>query len=152
MDIKNPLHTPGTYRLVRAEQIAFMLLCASLLAWHWDQVNWWRAAATFWTIDVLGYIPGALAYRRRGGGAIAPVYHHLYNFAHTYLALGVVIAAWMWMSGPEWAMLAAPLHLSIDRGVFGNVFKPVALPFEPVPVPEAWPELMGGPVRREYQS
>jgi hypothetical protein len=152
MDIKNPLHTPGTYRLVRAEQIAFMLLCAGLLAWHWQEVNWWRAAAAFWTIDILGYIPGALVYRRRGGGPIPPLYHHLYNFAHTYLVVGAVVAAWLWVAGLEWAMLAAPLHLSIDRGVFGNVFKPVALPFEPVPVPEVWPELMRASARPECHS
>ena len=152
MDIKNPLHTAGTYRLVRAEQIAFMLLCVGLLVSHWDQVNWWRAAAIFGIIDLLGYLPGAIAYRRRGGGRIAPVYHHLYNIAHTYLVSGTVVAIWFWVSGPEWAMLAAPLHLSIDRGIFGNVFKPVALPFEPVPVPEIWPELMGDAARQEFQS
>jgi hypothetical protein len=33
--------------------------------------------------------------------------------------------------GPEWAMLAVPIHLSGDRGLFGNVYKPVSLPFEP---------------------
>lgn len=152
MDIKNPLHTPATYRLVRAEQIAFMFLCAALLAWHWDQVNWWRAAAAFGTIDVLGYIPGALAYRRRGGGPIRPIYHHLYNIAHTYLVVGAVVGMWLAASGPEWAMLAAPLHLSIDRGVFGNVFKPVELPFEPVPVPNVWPELMAGSGREGCRS
>jgi len=55
------------------------------------------------------------------------------------------VALWAWFSGPEWAMLAAPFHLSIDRGVFGNVFKPVALPFEPVPMPEEWSKLMATP-------
>jgi hypothetical protein len=149
MDIKNPLHTTGTFRLVRAEQIAFMLLCGGLLAWHWDQVNWWRAVAAFWAIDMIGYIPGAIAYRRGGGSPIAPLFHHLYNIAHTYLVVGIGIALWYWASGPEWAMLAAPLHLSIDRGVFGNVFKPVALPFEPVPVPDIWPELMGASANTE---
>jgi hypothetical protein len=152
MDIKNPIHTVGTYRLVRAEQIAFMLVCGALLAWHWDQVNWWRAVAAFWIIDLLGYLPGAIAYRRSGGGPIAPVYHHLYNMAHTYLVSGTAVAIWLWVSGPEWAMLAAPLHNSIDRGLFGNVFKPVALPFEPVPVPDIWPELMGGSTRQECES
>jgi hypothetical protein len=152
MDIKNPLHTAATFRLVRAEQVAFMLLCGGLLAWQWEQVNWWRAIAAFWGIDMIGYIPGALAYRRRGGGPIRPLYHHLYNIAHTYLVVWGGIALWCAVSGPEWAMLAGPFHLSIDRGVFGNVFKPVELPFEPVPVPEIWPELMGASARQEYQS
>jgi hypothetical protein len=145
MDIKNPLHTAGTYRLVRAEQIALLVLCSLLILAHWDEMNWWRAAAAFWIIDILGYLPGAIAYRRRGGGRIHAFYHHLYNFAHTYLVVGTGVAVWAWVAGPEWAMLAAPFHLSIDRGVFGNVFKPVALPFEPVPVPEVWPELMRQP-------
>jgi hypothetical protein len=57
--------------------------------------------------------------------------------------LGAGLAIWAWLSGPEWAMLAVPLHLSIDRGVFGNIFKPVALPFEPVPAPDQWRKAMG---------
>jgi hypothetical protein len=147
MDIKNPLHTAGTYRLFRAEQIALLIVVTAALLWHWHEVNVWRAAAAFWIIDILGYLPGAIAYRRRGGGPISPIYHHLYNFAHTYLVVGAGVALWAWFSGPEWAMLAAPFHLSIDRGVFGNVFKPVALPFEPVPVPEMWTELMAAAPR-----
>ena len=31
---------------------------------------------------------------------------------------------------PASAMLAIPLHLAGDRGIFGNGFKPVARPFE----------------------
>jgi hypothetical protein len=143
MDIKNPLHSSGTYRLARAEQLALLAVCTALLVWHRDEVNWWRAVAAFWSMDIIGYLPGAIAYRRRGGGRIHPVYHHLYNITHTYLVVGAGVAVWSWMSGPEWAMLAAPFHLAIDRGVFGNVFKPVALPFEPVP--ELWSEVLGKP-------
>ena len=149
MDIKNPLHTTGTYRLARAEHLALLVVCSALVVWHHDEMNWWRAAAAFWSIDIVGYLPGAIAYRRRGGGPIPAVYHYLYNFAHTYLVVGIGLAAWAWIGGPEWAMLAAPFHLAVDRGVFGNIFKPVALPFEPVPVPEVWPELLG---TRELQS
>jgi hypothetical protein len=145
MDLRNPLHTPGTYRLARAEQVALMLLCGALLLWHRAEVNWWRATAAFVVIDVVGYLPGAIAYRRRQGGPIPAIYHHLYNFAHTYLVVGTGVAVWAYFGGFEWAMLAVPFHLSGDRGVFGNVFKPVALPFEPVPVPELWSRLMGGP-------
>jgi hypothetical protein len=143
MDIKNPVHSVGTYRLERAEQIALMLVLGGLMLSHWREVNWWRAFAAFWTIDILGYLPGAIVYRRQKGGGIPAIYHHLYNFAHTYLAVGAVVALWAWLSGPEWAMLAAPFHLTVDRGVFGNIFKPVALPFEPVAAPEVWSELAG---------
>lgn len=144
MDIKNPLHTAGTYRLARAEHIALMLLCGTLMIWHRDQMSWSRAFWAFWIIDIVGYLPGAIAYRRRKGGPIPAAYHHIYNFMHTYLVVGAGVALWAWLGGPEWAMLAVPFHLSIDRGVFGNVFKPVALPFEPVPVPELWSQLLGG--------
>ena len=61
--------------------------------------------------------------------------------------VGVGVALWTWLGGAEWSMLAVPFHLAVDRGVFGNVFKPVGLPFEPVPVPEMWSELLGGPRR-----
>jgi hypothetical protein len=145
MDIKNPLHTAGTYRLARAEHLVLMIACGALMLWHRDQVGWWRAFWAFWIIDIVGYLPGAIAYRRRKGGRIPAVYHHIYNFAHTYLVVGTGVALWAWWSGPEWAMLAVPFHLSVDRGVFGNVFKPVGLPFEPVAVPELWTGLMGGP-------
>ena len=132
MDLKNPLHTAGTYRLARAEQIAIMLVCAALLLWHRAEVNWWRAAIAFVIIDVVGVfgysakscLPVAMSCSRR---------------------CAAFSAIWAWASGPEWAMLAVPLHLSGDRGLFGNVFKPVGLPFEPVPVPEVWSRLMGGP-------
>jgi hypothetical protein len=147
MDIENPLHTAGTYRLVRAEQIALMLVCGALMLWHRDQLSWWRAFWAFWIIDIVGYLPGAVAYRRRKHGPIPAFYHHIYNFAHTYLVVGAGVAVWAWHSGFEWAMLAVPFHLAIDRGVFGNVFKPVALPFEPAPMPELWSGLMGGPRR-----
>jgi hypothetical protein len=147
MDLKNRLHTAGTYRLARAEQVALLVACGVLLVWHRDQVNWWRALWAFSIIDIVGYLPGAIAYRRRGGGPIPAVYHHLYNFAHTYLVAGTGVALWAWLSGPEWAMLAVPFHLSGDRGVLGNVFKPVGLPFEPVPVPAVWPALLGAPAR-----
>jgi hypothetical protein len=144
MDIENPLHTAGTYRLARAEHIAVLIVCGALMLWHRDQLNWWRAFCAFWIIDIVGYLPGAVAYRRRKGGPIPAFYHHLYNFAHTYLVVGAGVALWAWRGGPEWAMLAVPFHLAIDRGVFGNVFKPVALPFEPLAVPELWSGLMGG--------
>ena len=79
---------------------------------------------------------GSHGLERQGGGAIASVYHYLYNFAHTYLVVGAGVGVWAWVIGGfEWAMLAVPLHLAIDRGIFGNVFKPVTLAFEPVAAP-----------------
>ena len=43
-------------------------------------------------------------------------------------------------------MLAVPIHLSGDRGLFGNTYKPASLPFEPAPAPAAALSA-GGPPR-----
>ena len=136
MDIKNRFHTADTYWLMRAEHMALLAVCAGLMVWHADSMNWLRAFTAFWVIDIVGYLPGAIAYRRRGGGPLPSIYYYLYNFAHTYLVVGIGVGAWALTSGGvEWAMLAAPVHLSIDRGVFGNVFKPLTLSFEPTATP-----------------
>ena len=133
MDVQNRFHTVGTYRLMRLEHVGLLVLSGALMAWHANDLNWWRALIAFWVIDIVGYLPGAMVYRMQGGGKIPPIYHHIYNIAHTYLVVGAGVALWAWaIGGFEWAMLAVPFHLSLDRGVFGNVFKPLALPFEPV--------------------
>jgi hypothetical protein len=101
-------------------------------------VNWLRFVVAFVVLDLVGYIPGAIAYHRQGGGRIPAVYHYLYNITHSYLTAALVVAVWAWsMGGLEWAMLAFPIHLSGDRSIFGNIYKPLALPFEPVAVPLA---------------
>ena len=135
MDVKNPVHTVGTYRLERAEQAALMLVLGALVLWHWREVDWWKAIIAFWTIDILGYLPGAIVYRRQHGGAIPPIYHHLYNFAHTYSSW----ARW-WRcgvgGGPEWAMLAGPFHLAGIEAVRQHL-QAGGLPFEPVAAPDS---------------
>ena len=100
---------------------------------HAGEVRWGRFIFAFAIIDVIGYIPGAIAYRRKGGGRIPAVYHHLYNITHSFLTGGVAVTLWTLATGaPEWAMLAIPIHYLGDRGIFGNVYKPTALQFEPV--------------------
>lgn len=136
MDPRNRLHTRQTFALVRAESIVLMLIAGVLLFQHRADVRWGRFVLAFLLIDLIGYLPGAVAYRRSGGGPIAPVYHHLYNAAHSYLSAGLAVTLWAVLGdGPEWAMLALPLHLAGDRGLFGNTYKPVELPFEPKKAP-----------------
>ena len=132
MDSQNTFHTPTMYWILRAEHLALLTLCTALIFIHWSEINWLRGLVAFGIIDIIGYIPGAIAYRRYRGGDIPAIYHHLYNFMHTYLVWGLAIGIWWFVSGFEWAMLAVPVHLSIDRGVFGNVLKPTVLSFEPV--------------------
>jgi hypothetical protein len=140
MDSKNRFHTPETWLLVRAEHVALLGVLVVLLFLHREETSWLRFAAAFLLIDLIGYVPGAIAYRRRqslalagsGPGRIAPLYHHLYNLTHSYLTGGLVVGLWALAAGGfEWAMLAIPLHLSGDRGLFGNTYKPWELAFEP---------------------
>jgi hypothetical protein len=134
MDNLNRFHTRTTFWIVRAEHIALLLVLSGLLIGRAGEVHWWRAAAAFWIIDIVGYLPGALMFRRSKTGQIPHGFHNAYNIAHTYLVTGTGVALWAYtIGGFEWAMLAVPIHLSIDRGVFGNTLKPVELSFEPHP-------------------
>ena len=116
---------------VRAEHAGAVVVLAALVVAHWSEVAWPRFILAFVAIDVVGYLPGALAFRRARGGPIAPVYHHLYNVTHSYLIAAAAVALWAFArGGAEWAMLAVPIHLSGDRGLLGNAFKPSAAAFE----------------------
>ena len=133
MDTKNRYHTDSTFLLMRAEHVGVVAVCSLLALMHWREVDWVRFVVAFVVLDAIGYIPGAIVYRRQGGGKIPAIYHHLYNFTHSYLLALAAVGVWVWLIGGwEWAMLAFPIHLSGDRGVFGNVYKPLALPYEPV--------------------
>jgi hypothetical protein len=133
MDAKHRFHTDETWLLMRAEHVAVLVALVVLVALHLGEVRWGRFIFAFVIIDLVGYIPGAVAYRRQGGGKISPVYHHLYNVTHSYLTAGVAVSIWALVTGGwEWAMLSIPIHYSGDRGIFGNIYKPTQLPFEPV--------------------
>ena len=114
----------------RLAYLAVLLVIALVLLWHLPALSWTRFLLAFAAIDLIGYLPGALAFKRARGGTIAPLYHHLYNATHSFLTAGVVIAWWAALSGFEWAMLAIPLHLCGDRALFGNGPKPAHRPFE----------------------
>jgi hypothetical protein len=121
--------------LDRTEWLALAAALAVLSLAHWQEMAWARFAAAFLAIDLVGYLPGALAFRRARGQAIAPVYHWLYNATHNFVTGTLVIAGWAQATGRlEWAMLAIPLHLAGDRGVFGNGFKTPRESFERRPV------------------
>jgi hypothetical protein len=110
--------------------LAALAATAVALAVNLPALDWPRFLIAFVVIDLVGYLPGALAFRRAGGQAIAPLYHHLYNVTHSLLMAGVVMSWWAALAGFEWAMLAIPLHLFGDRALFGNGPKPVHRPFE----------------------
>ncbi|MFD8236422.1 hypothetical protein ACFV20_31680 [Streptomyces sp. NPDC059696] len=135
MDQANPFETPRTYSLHRAEYLVGFAVTTGLMIAHFGEIRWLPAIALFLYIDLIGYIPGAIAFRRSGGRPIHKAYYVLYNVMHSLITQAAVAALWCWLVKPEWALLVLPFHLFGDRGLFGNFMKSFALPFEPVRQP-----------------
>jgi hypothetical protein len=141
MDSHNLFLTRTTYRLLRAEYGAVLIAAAVLALIHLGQIRWPVFIGMFVYIDLAGYLPGALAYRRAHGGEIRRGFYVLYNSTHSFLSAGLVAGGWCLLVRPEWALLALPIHLCGDRAIFGNFLKPFGLSFEPVTHP-AYKELV----------
>lgn len=141
MDALNPYETPKTYNLHRAEYLFGFVLSTVLLIVHIGEIRWLPAIGLFLYIDLIGYIPGAIAYRRSSTGRISKVYYVLYNTMHSLITQSIVVGLWGLLIGWEWALLVVPFHLFGDRGLFGNFLKSFHLPFEPVAQP-AYSRLM----------
>lgn len=131
MDAKNRFETKTTFALCRLEWLAILVVSLVLAFQHLSEIRWGVFIALFSVIDVIGYIPGALAVRRGGGRRIARGYYVAYNVMHSLVTAGVLAGAWALSVGPEWALLALPIHLMGDRALFGNSMKPFSVPFEP---------------------
>jgi hypothetical protein len=147
MDIKNPYETPVTFKLHRAEYLIAFAITIVLMLIHFTDINWFAAIGLFLYIDLIGYIPGAIAYRRSEDGRIPKFYYVLYNTMHSFITCGLVVGLWMLFVGPEWALLAVAFHVFGDRGVFGNFLKPFGLPFEPEDSPQ-YQKLVDAVLRR----
>lgn len=149
MDPKNLFCTPATYRALRAEYGAGLVVAVVLALLHLDEIRWPVFVALFLVIDLVGYLPGHLAWRRahRAAAQQAPgaaagisvevprVCFALYNGAHSLLTAGALAGLWCLVVQPEWALLALPIHLLGDRALFGNLMKPYGVGFEPEPHP-----------------
>jgi hypothetical protein len=123
---------------MRVDYLTIMVLLSAVVLYNASHVRWGAFAVAFAGIDVVGYIPGLIWYSRSRGTPrrIPPIFHVLYNTAHSFGVNAVVALVWYLIGGRlEWAMLALPIHLCGDRGVFGNVYKPFGLSFEPVKHP-----------------
>jgi len=136
MDKHNTFHTPALYRLVRLDYFVLLVLCSALTLYHAKEVRWIAFVLAFAWIDVIGTLPAYYVYYLRRSGerrSIHPLFYHLYNFCHSIATNVVLIVVWALLYGGwEWAMLAAPIHLCGDRSLFGNIYKPLGLSFEPV--------------------
>lgn len=135
MDAANPFETPVTYKLHKAEYLVGFAISTVLIAVHWDDIRWLAFVGLFLYIDVIGYLPGAVAYRRSPNHRIPKFYYVLYNVMHSLIIQSAVVGLWGLVVGWEWALLAIPFHVFGDRGLFGNFLKPFGLPFEPEPNP-----------------
>jgi len=136
MDKYNTFHTPGTYSLERLDWAVLMFFSFAVMMMHWREVNWWRFSLAFLLPDLIATFPGIyLYYARRSGAhrAIPGVIHKLYNFGHSFAGVALFCAIWWLATGkPEWAMVAFVIHLTGDRSIFGNIYKPLGTAFEPV--------------------
>ena len=135
MDAANPFETPKTFMLHRLEYLVGFGVATGLGIWHWHEIRWLPAVVLFLYIDLIGYLPGAIAFRRSRTGQIPKAYYVLYNTMHSLITQSAVVGLWILLFGPEWALIVIPFHLFGDRGVFGNFLKPFNLPFEPHPDP-----------------
>ena len=138
MDHLNRFVSRTTYHLMRAEYFVALVASSVLMGLHLGKVHWLAAVVLFAYIDLIGYIPGAIAFRRaqRQGREMPKVYYVLYNTMHSFVTQAAVVGVWAAISGFQWAMLAVPIHLCGDRSLFGNFLKPFAVPFEPHQLPE----------------
>jgi hypothetical protein len=131
VDSRNRFETSATMLLMRLEWLAALAVSVALSVANLSQVRWPVFIGLFVVIDAIGYLPGAIAFRRSPTGQISRGYYVAYNAMHSLLTGAALVALWALLVGPEWALLAVPIHLFGDRAIFGNTLKPFGVPFEP---------------------
>jgi hypothetical protein len=134
MDHVNRFESQTTYRLLRAEYAVALVVASGLFLWHIKEIRWVPFVLLFVYIDLIGYIPGAIAFQRAKGRDIPKAFYVLYNTMHSFVTQAVVLALYALLVKPEWAMLAVAIHLCGDRAIFGNFLKSFSVPFEPHPI------------------
>lgn len=136
MDASNRFETSTTALLHRLEWLGALAVSVALALMHLSEIRWPVFIGLFVIIDLVGYIPGAIAFRRSPTKRIHRGYYLAYNTMHSLLTGAALVGLWALLIGPEWALLAVPIHLFGDRGIFGNSLKPFGVPFEPHQLPE----------------
>lgn len=131
MDHLNRYESKATYTLLRLEYGVVLVVSAALFVLHLGDVRWIPAIVLFFYIDLIGYIPGLIAYLRSPTREVPRIYYVLYNTMHSFTTQAVVVAVWVAVSGFEWALLVVAIHLCGDRALFGNFMKSFLVPFEP---------------------
>ena len=136
MDLRNRFESRTTFQLLRAEYAVALAVSIVLFLLNIDQVNWLLAITLFVYIDLIGYLPGAIAYRRSATRRISRIYYVLYNTMHSLVTQAAVVGVLVLLWGWNWAMLSVVIHLAGDRALFGNFLKSFRVPFEPEVLPE----------------
>ncbi|MFG3321623.1 hypothetical protein ACGF3J_26570 [Streptomyces sp. NPDC048171] len=135
MDAKNRFETKVTFALSRLEWLGFLTVSLVLAFQHRTEIRWAVFILLFTVIDVIGYLPGAIAFRRSPDRRVPRGCYVAYNLMHSLVTAGVLAGAWALFVRPEWALLALPIHLMGDRALFGNSLKPFGVAFEPETTP-----------------
>ncbi|WP_432084483.1 hypothetical protein [Streptomyces sp. WAC 04229] len=135
MDAKNRFETKVTFALCRLEWLGFLAVSLVLAFQHRTEIRWAVFVLLFAVIDVIGYLPGAIAFRRSPDRRVPRGCYVAYNLMHSLVTAGVLAGAWALFVRPEWALLALPIHLMGDRALFGNSLKPFGVAFEPETTP-----------------
>ncbi len=130
MDHKNFFMTPTTHRLLRLEYLIALVVSVALAIMHIGEIRWPVFIGMFAVIDVIGYLPGLFVWIKRHGDVPRALYVS-YNIAHHLGTAAALAGLWCLFVGPEWALLALPIHLMGDRALFGNMLKPFGVSFEP---------------------
>jgi hypothetical protein len=116
--------------LARLDALVVLVGSIALALAHLSEIRWGVFILFFAVIDLVGYIPGAIAFRKANRGSISTTYHALYNVTHGLPWNALTAGLWCLLVRPEWALLAIPIHLAGDRCLFGNFFKATNTPFE----------------------
>jgi hypothetical protein len=130
VDHKNFFMTRTTHRLLRLEYLIALIVCVVLAIGHLGEIRWLVFLGLFAVIDVIGYLPGLFVWIRRHG-EVPRAFYVSYNIAHHLGTSAALAGLWCLVIGPEWALLALPIHLMGDRSLFGNMLKPFGVSFEP---------------------
>jgi hypothetical protein len=139
MDHHNLFFSRATYNMLRLDHLVILIILTAALFYNWREVNWVRFTAAFLWPDLIGTLPGMYWYYGRRTGerrSIPAAFHVLYNVGHSFTVAALITGFWYLAAGGwELAMLALPIHLFGDRSLFGNIYKPLGLSFEPAPHP-----------------
>lgn len=135
MDGHNRFETRTTFALHRLEWFTALVVASVLALLHLGDIRWGVFIALFLVIDLVGYIPGAIAFRRSPDGQVSKGYYIAYNTMHSLVTAAAIAGLWALFVGWEWALLALPIHLMGDRALFGNSLKPFGVRFEPATHP-----------------